>query len=218
MDKLIWGNLVICVPKSTKFSREAQDLYAENSYEKALNAQSLGFFNEEIEPVVINTKAGVVSINIDEDPAKYQPEKMGGLKPSFSSDGTVTAANASKVSDGAAALVITSEEEALNKKLKIHGRVLTSYTYAGEPQWFTTAPTEAIRGLLKKTSLDIRDIDCFEIDEAFSVVPMHAIRELKLDANKVNIFGGAVALRTSHRVFWRSTHGHDAKYYAAKKP
>jgi len=176
------------------FSREAQDLYAKESYEKALSAQSLGYFDEEIEAVVINTKAGPQNISIDEDPAKYQPQKMAGLKPSFASDGTVTAANASKVSDGAAALVLASEEEALSKKLEIKARVIASETFAAEPQWFTTAPTEAIRKLLKKVNLSVLDIDCFEINEAFSVVPMHAIRELKLDPNRVNMFGGAVAL------------------------
>lgn len=176
------------------FSREEQDLFAKSSYEKALSAQSLGYFSEEIEAVNINTKAGTQSISEDEDPAKYQPQKMALLKPSFASDGSVTAANASKVSDGAAALVLACEEEALNKKLNIRGRVLASYTYAGEPQWFTTAPTEAIRGLLKKVSLGVQDIDCFEINEAFSVLPLHAIRELKLDAQRVNMFGGAVAL------------------------
>ena len=119
---------------------------------------------------------------------------MAMLRPSFGIDGTVTAANASKVSDGAAALVLTSEEEALSKKLTIRGRVVASCTYASEPQWFTTAPTEAIKLLLKKVSLNIADIDCFEINEAFSVVPLHAVRELNLDVSKVNMFGGAVAL------------------------
>lgn len=180
--------------KTHSFSREEQDLFAKSSYEKALSAQALGYLSEEIEAVNISTKSGPQSISVDEDPAKYQPQKMASLKPSFGADGSVTAANASKVSDGAAALVLTSEEEALLKKLKIKGRVLASYTYAGEPQWFTTAPTEAIRNLLKKVSLGVQDIDCFEINEAFSVVPMHAIRELKLDAERVNIFGGAIAL------------------------
>jgi acetyl-CoA C-acetyltransferase len=176
------------------FSREAQDQYACESYEKALKAQSMGLFDPEIEPVVVMTRSGKITVNSDEDPAKYQPSKMVQLKASFSATGSVTAANASKVSDGAAALVLASEEEARERGLNIQARIIASATYAGEPQWFTTAPAHAIKQVLAKTSLGPSDIDCYEINEAFSVVALHAIREVGIAPERVNIFGGAVAL------------------------
>jgi acetyl-CoA C-acetyltransferase len=172
--------------KEYGFSREEQDLYARESYEKALHAQSKGYFAAEIE--------AVNNIDSDEDPAKYKPEKISALRPSFGADGSVTAANASKISDGAAALIVASEEEALKRKLTIKARILASATFASEPQWFTTAPAQAIKEVLSKASLKVSDIDCYEINEAFSVVAMHAIREVGIAKERVNIFGGAVAL------------------------
>ena len=188
------GNFGDLCAKEHNFSRQDQDKFACESYEKALSAQKAGYFSAEIQPVNINTRAGVLNINSDEDPAKYQPPKMPGLRPSFSPEGTVTAANASKISDGAAALVIASQDEAQKRKANILGRIIASATFAAEPQWFTTAPAEAIRKVLKKASLKATDIDCFEINEAFAVVPMYAIKELNLDPARVNIFGGAIAL------------------------
>lgn len=177
-----------------QFSREAQDTYAKQSYEKARLAIELGYFQDEITPVLIKTKAGELTISADEEPLRYAPEKMASLKPAFSSTGTVTAANASKLNDGAAAVLLSSEELACSQGLTIQARIIGSTTVAGEPQWFTTAPAAAIKKVLAQTGLRLSDIDLFEINEAFSVVTMHSIKELALDPGRVNIFGGAVAL------------------------
>lgn len=176
------------------FTREQQDQYAIQSYEKALRAQKNGFFKDEIVPVSIVDKKQSKTIEEDEEPGRYQPDKIPSLTPAFSKNGSVTAANASKLNDGAAALVLMSEEEVKKRQLQPKAWVVSYATFAHDPAWFTTAPIEAIRLALQKANLSISDVDLFEINEAFSVVPMIAIAKLGLDPNRVNIWGGAVAL------------------------
>lgn len=176
------------------FSREAQDQYAHESYRRAQAAQANGSFSEEIVAVPIVVKGQPKVIAIDEEPSRYQPEKFAGLKPAFDANGTTTAANASKVSDGAAALVLADEDFAKKRGLPIRARIVAQATYAHDPQWFTTAPVMAIKKAVAAASLRVEDIDLFEINEAFSVVAMTAIKELSLNHADVNVLGGAVSL------------------------
>jgi acetyl-CoA C-acetyltransferase len=167
-----------------KFSREEQDAFAKSSYEKALNAQKNGFFTE-ITPLLIEQ---------DEEPKNYKPEKMPNLKPAFDAFGTVTAANASKINDGAAAVVLMNESEAQKRGTQVQAKILSMATFAQDPAHFTTAPVGAIELALKKANLPLSAIDYFEINEAFSVVTMAAIKKLSLSPDRVNVWGGAVAL------------------------
>lgn len=178
-----------------KFSREEQDQFAHASYQRAQAAAAAGYSKNEIAPVIITEKNGATrEVALDEEPARYQPEKMATLRPVFSKDGTVTAANASKINDGAAAVVVASEDFARDNKLPIKARIVGQATHATDPQWFTVAPIGAIKKILMHAKLDVSDIDLFEINEAFSVVTLVAMRELKLPHERVNIFGGAIAL------------------------
>jgi acetyl-CoA C-acetyltransferase len=184
----------LCVSKYS-FTREEQDAFALESYKRAQNASKSCFFSEEIAPVEVPQKKGeAVKIESDEEPFAAPLEKMPTLKPAFTKDGSVTAANSSKINDGAAALVVTSEEKARAKGWKPIARIIASAGVAQAPEWFTTAPVGAIQRLLEKTGLSIGDIDYFEINEAFAAVAMAAIRELGLPPEKVNPRGGAVAL------------------------
>lgn len=176
------------------FSRESQDEFAIESYKRAIAAQNEGKFKAEIVPVVIEDRKGSITIDIDEEPNKVKFDKVPGLKPVFKKDGAITAANASSIDDGAAALVITSEEFAKQRGLTPLATVVSHNSFAQSPEWFTTAPTAAITKLLQKTGLSVEDIDLFEINEAFSCVPMHTLRELNIPHEKVNIHGGAVSL------------------------
>lgn len=176
------------------FSREEQDEYAIESYKRAIEAQKNGKFNAEITSVIIEDKKGNIVFDKDEEPEKVKFDKISTLKPVFKKDGVITAANASSISDGAAALVVSSKEYAEKNNLKPIARIIAHNSFAQSPEWFTTAPTAAITKLLNKTGLTIADIDLFEINEAFSVVPMHSIRELSIPREKVNIYGGAVSL------------------------
>lgn len=175
-----------------KFSRAEQDAYALESYRRAQKAAD--FFADEIVPVVIKSKGESKTVAKDEELSRFVPEKIPALKPAFGNDGTVTAANASKINDGAAAVVMMAEHEAFAHKSGVRARIVGYQTYAHDPAWFTTAPVMAIKAVLKQTSLGVADIDLFEINEAFSVVAMTAIKELGLDPHSVNVFGGAVAL------------------------
>jgi acetyl-CoA C-acetyltransferase len=175
------------------FSREAQDEFSKASYERALQAQKEGLFKGEIVPVTIPGKAPVV-VDTDEEPARYKPEKMGGLKPAFGKDGTVTAANASKINDGAAAVLLMSREEADRRKLTPLATLVADGTFAREPSEFTLAPIGAIQAACKKAGLAPNELDLFEINEAFAVVAMVAMKELGLSHDRVNVWGGAVAL------------------------
>src|SRR5262245_23683201 len=184
----------LCVAKY-KFTREEQDAFALESYRRAQNAAKSCAFSEEIVPVEVPQKKGdPVRVDADEEPFSAPLEKMPTLKPSFQKDGSVTAANSSKINDGAAALVVTSEEKAREKGWKPIARIVAHAGVAQAPEWFTTAPVGAIQKLLKKTGLKVEDIDLWEINEAFAAVAMAAIRELNLPPDRVNVNGGAVAL------------------------
>ena len=184
----------MCVGKY-HFTREEQDAFALESYKRAQNASKTCLFSEEIVPVEVAQKKGdAIKVDSDEEPFAAPLEKIGGLKPAFQKDGSVTAANSSKINDGAAALAVASEEKAKQKGWKPIARIVAATGVAQAPEWFTTAPVGAIQKLLAQTGLSVSDIDLFEINEAFAAVAMAAIRELGLDPAKVNVRGGAVAL------------------------
>jgi acetyl-CoA C-acetyltransferase len=176
-------------------TRQMQDGFAKESYERALKAQKKGYFRDEIVGVPVKPKRGEPKIfDTDEEPARIDFDKMLKLRSSFKEDGAITAANASSISDGAAALVVMSEERARREGVKPIARIVAYAAHSHEPEWFTTAPIGAVKKVLEKTSLSICDIDLFEINEAFSVVAMAAMKECDLDPSKVNVSGGAVAL------------------------
>lgn len=177
------------------FTREAQDDYAVQSYTRARAAQAAGQFAAEIVPVTILTRTGrTETVTEDEEPKRGDLVKLRSLKPAFQEGGTVTAANAPSVNDGAAAMVVTSTRGAGALGLTPLARIAGVAAAATEPEWFTIAPIEAMRKLFKKTGWSLDSVDLFEINEAFSVVAMAAIRELALDPGRVNVKGGAVAL------------------------
>ncbi len=176
-------------------SREEQDAFARTSYDRAQAAARSGRFQAEIVPVEIRGRRGEVTVvDRDEEPDRANFEKMPQLKPAFKSDGTVTAANASKINDGAAALVLTTAENAAARGSKPLARLLAQATYAQEPEWFTTAPVGAIRRAVSLAGIGVQDIDLFEINEAFAVVALACARELGVSTDRLNVHGGAVAL------------------------
>lgn len=177
-----------------EISREEQDKFAVESYKRAQAAIDSGAFKDEIVPVEIETRKGNVTVDTDEEPSRVKFEKIPHLRPVFKKDGTITAANASTINDGAAAIVVTSEEWAKKNNMKPIARILAQTSHAQKPEWFTTAPSAAIRKVLANANLTIDDIDLFEINEAFSCVPMHSIMEHGIPYEKVNVNGGAVAL------------------------
>jgi acetyl-CoA C-acetyltransferase len=176
------------------FSRQAQDAFAQLSYERAITAQRAGLFDDEIVPVSVRGKGGLAEVTADEEPSRYKPEKLPTLPPAFGKDGSVTAANASKLSDGAAALVLMSRAEAHRRGCRPLATVVADATFAQEPAWFTTAPPGAVRLAAKRAGVALADIDLFEINEAFAVVALSAIRDLGLDETRVNVRGGAISL------------------------
>ncbi|WP_428514515.1 acetyl-CoA C-acyltransferase [Roseovarius sp.] len=177
-----------------QFTREAQDAYAIGSLEGALEAQKSGAFAGEIAPVTLETRKGTVVVETDEQPGKARPEKIPQLKPAFREGGTVTAANSSSISDGAAALVLASREAAEAQGLKIRARLLGHASHAQAPGWFTTAPVPAAQKLLERIGWEKDDVDLWEVNEAFAVVPMAFMHEMGLPREKVNVHGGACAL------------------------
>lgn len=177
-----------------QFAREAQDDYALQSLANARAAQENGAFDSEITPVTFATRKGDVTVDVDEQPGKARPEKVPQLKPAFAKDGTVTAANASSISDGAAALVVTSGAMAAERGLRVRARICGHASHAHAPQWFTTAPVPAAQKLLARLGWKAGDVDLWEINEAFAVVPMAFMHELGLPRDKVNVNGGACAL------------------------
>jgi len=183
----------MCASEHT-FTREQQDEYTIRSYNRAIEAQEKGYFDNEIVPITIKGRKGDITVDKDEEPGRVKFDKIPTLRPVFDKAGTITAANASSIDDGAAAVVVASEDFAREKGIKPMAKVLAHVSHAQEPEWFTTAPTSAIQKVLRKANMKIEDIDLFEINEAFSVVPMHSIKELNLDTDKVNVNGGAVAL------------------------
>lgn len=177
------------------YSREAQDAYAIESYRRAQDAQAKGVFKSEIVPVEIPQRKGdPVIIEEDEEPGKAQFDKIPNLRPVFEKEGTITAANASKLNDGAAALLITSEDQAKELDLEPLAVIVAQASAAHEPEWFTTAPGKAIGKVLETSGLSAGDIDLWEINEAFSAVAMAAMDDYKIAHEKVNVYGGAVAL------------------------
>jgi len=183
----------LCARECT-ISREDQDELARISYERALNAQKQNYFADEIIPITIKGRKGEVIVAEDEEPKRVKFEKIPKLRPVFEKEGTVTAANASSINDGASALVVISAETASAMEIEPMAKIIAYSAAAKEPEWFTTAPIDAIQKVLKKMDLSVNDIDLYEINEAFAVVTIAANRTLKLDPEKVNITGGAIAL------------------------
>jgi acetyl-CoA C-acetyltransferase len=189
------GSAAELCARECSVSREAQDEFAVLSYKRALEAQSKGLFSEEIIPVSIPQKSGdPLVIAEDEEPKKVKFEKISSLKPAFLKDGTVTAANASKINDGAAAVVVMSKETASRLGVTPLARIVASASAAKEPEWFTTAPADVITKILARSGLSKEDIDVFELNEAFAVVNLAVNKLLGLDQARININGGAVAL------------------------
>lgn len=192
------GNLMgefaeACAGKYT-FSREEQDAYALESLRRAKAAIDEGKFEREITPVTVKTRRDETVVAIDEQPGNARPDKIPTLRPAFAKDGTVTAANASSISDGAAALVLMRQSEAEKRGLKPLAAIRAHSQHAHEPKWFTTAPVGAVKTLLDRAGWTVDDVDLFEVNEAFAVVAMAAMKELGMPHDKVNVHGGATAL------------------------
>jgi acetyl-CoA C-acetyltransferase len=192
-DKHMGNCAETCVAKY-QFSRQAQDDYSLESYRRAQDAVRSGKFKKEIAIVEMEGKKGKSIIMDDEEPFAAPLEKMGTLKPAFQKDGSVTAANSSKINDGAAALVVTSADYAAQHGLKPMARIIAQATAAQEPEWFTTAPAKAIDIVLRRANMTVGDIDLFEVNEAFAAVAMAAMADVKIPHEKMNVHGGAVAL------------------------
>ena len=182
-----------CVDKYA-FTREAQDNYATASVKRAQAAIESGAFKAEITPVTVKTRSGEVVVSQDEGPGKVKLDKITTLRPAFKKDGTITAASSSSINDGAAALVLARESTATALGAKPLARIVGHATFSQEPEWFATAPAGAVHKLLKKVGWDVQDVDLWEINEAFAVVPMAAMKELGLSHDIVNVNGGACAL------------------------
>ncbi len=188
------GNAAELCATKYHFTREQQDEFAINSYKKAQAAQAAGAFKNEIVTVEIQDKKGTIVIDKDEEPGNAKFDKMPGLRPAFDKAGTITAANASKINDGAAAFVLMSETEAKSRGVQPLAKIVAHATFAQDPKWFTTAPVGAIKAALTKAGLTSSQIDLWEINEAFANVTMAAMKELEIPAEKVNVNGGAVAI------------------------
>lgn len=193
-DNGLMGTFADATSKKYGFNRENLDAFAIESTRRAREAQEKGYFSAMLAPVQISNRNGLIIVNRDEGPDKAKPEKVAELKPAFSKDGVTTAANASSISDGAAALMLMTAAAAQQHELKPLAKILGYATHAQEPEWFTIAPIGAMQALLKQLGWRTTDVDCYEINEAFAVVAMAAIHDLQLDHTKVNTFGGAVAL------------------------
>ncbi|HHF7337234.1 TPA: acetyl-CoA C-acyltransferase [Legionella anisa] len=176
------------------FSREQQDEFATRSMSRAIDAIENGSFKEEIAPITINTRKGDNTVNVDEGPDAAKIAKISQLKPAFKADGTVTAANSSSISDGAASLILMSAGQAEKRGIQPIARIVAHASHSQAPEWFTTAPVDAIRKVMNKASWKQNDVDLYEINEAFAVVTMAAMTQLELNPEQVNIHGGACAL------------------------
>lgn len=188
------GSCAELCAREHKISREAQDEFAAESYRRAQEATKNGKFKNEVVPVIIKSRKGEVTVNTDEEPGKVDFAKISTLRPAFEKEGTVTAANASKINDGASAVMVMSWEEAQRRGLKPMARIVGYATHSQEPEWFTTAPASAIKKLLSRIGWKISDVDLWELNEAFSVVGLVNVQLLGLDPKNVNVNGGAVAL------------------------
>ena len=192
--KYMMGNAGEVCAKHYSFSREEQDNYAIASYKRAQEAYASGYFKDEIVPVVIATRKGDVSITEDEEYKKFDEAKVSALKPAFEKEGTITAINASKINDGASAMVLMSGEKVKELGVKPLAKIVSFADASQDPEWFTTTPSKAIPKALKKANINIEDVDFFEINEAFSVVALANMKEMNIAHEKINVFGGAVAL------------------------
>ena len=193
-NKFLMGNCGEILCKENNYTRQDQDNYAIMSYHRSKKAISEGIFKNEISEIQINTKKGYKIIDTDEEPLKFKEEKISKLKPAFNKNGTITAANASSLSDGAAAVLLASSDKIEEYKLKPIAKIIAQASFATDPVYFTKAPIYAIEKVLKRTDLSLNDIDLFEINEAFSCVPLVAMDELNIPIEKLNIHGGAVSL------------------------
>lgn len=190
----LMGTLAELCCREYGFSREDQDRYARQSYERARRAAESGHFAREIVPIDVPAKAATLTVNMDEEPEAMDLDKIPKLRPAFQPDGTITAANASSIDDGAALVLLSTEEAAKQRDLRPIARIVAYASHSQDPKWFTTAPVGAIRRVLQKAGLAVNDIDLFEINEAFACVAMAAVKDLGLPNDRVNIHGGAVAL------------------------
>lgn len=188
------GSCAELCAREKSISRQEQDDFAVESYRRAIAAQKDGKFQHEIVPVVLKTRKGETAVNEDEEPAKVDFDKIPSLRPAFDKEGTITAANASKINDGASALTVMSYEEAHRRGLRPLARIAGYATHSHEPEWFTTAPASAVEKLLRRLGWKVNDVDLWELNEAFAVVGLVNMRLLGLDPAKVNVYGGAVAL------------------------
>jgi len=182
-----------CVAKY-RFTREQQDQFAIASVQRAQHAAQSGAFKAEIAPVTFSTRKGEVTVSVDEGPAKARLDKIASLKPAFKKDGTITAASSSSINDGAAALVLMRASTAKELGCQPLARIVAHATHAQEPNWFTTAPIGATEKALKKAGWSVADVDLWEVNEAFAVVPMALMHDLQVPHEKVNVNGGACAL------------------------
>jgi acetyl-CoA C-acetyltransferase len=184
----------ICA-KEYQFTREAQDAFAIESFKRAQKAQADGKFKNEIAPVTLtDAKGDGTLIENDEGPAKGKLDKIPGLKPVFDKGGTITAANASSINDGAAAMVLMSEDQARGRGLKPIARIVSQATFSQDPVWFTTAPAGAMKKALERAGWKAEQVDLFEVNEAFAVVAMAAMKDLSIPHEKLNVWGGAISL------------------------
>jgi acetyl-CoA C-acetyltransferase len=188
------GNCAELCVRKYGFTREEQDDFARASYERAQRATESGAAAREIVAVEVPGRKGPTLVERDEEPFKADLGKMAGLRPAFEKDGTVTAANASKINDGAAALVLATAEEARRRGLAPVARLVSQATFAQAPEWFTTAPVAAVRRALERAGLGVDDVDLCEINEAFAVVALACAKELGIGHDRLNVRGGAVAL------------------------
>ena len=183
---------VLC--KENNFSRQDQDAYAIESYARSNKAITNGYFKDEISAVEIKSKNKIYMLDTDEEPLRFKKDKIASLRPAFGKDGTITAANASSLSDGAAAILLAGEDKLDEYELKPIAKIIAHASFATEPLYFTKAPIYAIKKVLKLANMEIADIDLFEINEAFSCVPLIAMDKLQISMDKLNINGGAVSL------------------------
>ena len=189
------GNCAEICAKEYDFSREAQDDFAERSYARSQHAITNGLFEDEIVSVAVPQRRGeAIIVSVDEEPSRVNFDKLRALRPAFEKEGSVTAGNASTINDGAAAVVLMSEDKAKELGLTPLAKIVSQASSAHEPEWFTTAPVKAMNKAVEKAGLSMADIDLFEINEAFAVVTMAAEKDLNLDSEKVNVLGGAVSM------------------------
>ncbi|MEM8921779.1 MAG: thiolase family protein, partial [Pseudomonadota bacterium] len=188
------GKFADMIAGEYQFTREEQDAYALETLARAQAATKEGRFKREIAPVTVKTRKGETVVEEDELPRSARPDKIPQLRPAFNKDGTVTAANASAISDGAAALVLMKQSEADKRGLKPLAKIVSMASHSHEPEYFTTAPVPAMKEALSKAGWDVADVDLWEVNEAFAVVPMIAMKELGVSHDKLNVNGGACAL------------------------